>query len=320
MLKTVVYSDGTQRVLENVPYMYLKVTENADNTVQEQIRQKWRQRKYTLGEWPMFHIEISRCNQSIDRVHFSLDCILMDAYSAQKTIQDLFKLYKGENVSTPVFTFKKYLEQQDKWADDKGIKEKSEKFWNERLESIPEAPMLPYTVSNLSNIQNPKFERMKHIFSKEETKSFYEKAKKHHVTENAVVTYCFMDTLSEMCGQNQLTLNLTMYSRYPLNKDVDNILGDFTNTSLLKNEKKGNTLDSIKAVGDDMMKAVEYNGCSGIELVKRLKDYGNESRIMPVVMTSMLHDSELTDFKEIYAVSCTPQVVLDGQAYYRSIK
>ena len=67
-----------------------------------------------------------------------------------------------------------------------------------------------------------------------------------------------------------------------------------------------------------MLQSVEHNGCAGIELVKRLGEIRNEEVLMPVVMTSMLQDAEMTNFKEVYSLSCTPQVVLDGQANYRS--
>ena len=316
MLKTVVYEDGTQRVLENIPRYAIEVHENADILEQIALRSSMRQKKYTLGTWPLFTIAISRTSEEKDTVHFSLDCILMDAFSTQKTIYDLFRIYYKESVAEPTFTFREYLQRESEYVEKSGIKEKSEKFWNERLNCIPPAPAIPYE-KDLTSIQDPVFEREKYIFTEEETSVFSKKVKKYHFTENAVSTYCFMDALSEICGQEKLTLNLTMYNRYPLNKETDSILGDFTNTSLLPYEKKDSVLESIRAVGEGMMQSVEYNGCVGIDLVKRLKEQGG-SRVIPVVMTSMLHDSQLTGFREIYSISCTPQVVLDGQAYYRN--
>jgi yersiniabactin nonribosomal peptide synthetase len=315
MLKTVVYEDGTQRVLENVPHYSIEFHENADVQDRMALRSRMRQKKYSLGTWPLFTIAVTRSDAEKDTVHFSLDCILMDAFSAQKTIDDLFCIYNGESVDEPTFTFREYLQQEADYAEKSGIRERSEKFWDQHISCIPGAPDIPYA-KELASIQDPVFERKKHMFTEEETAIFSRKAKSYHLTENAVSSYCFMDALSEMCGQERLALNLTMYNRYPLCKEADSILGDFTSTSLLPYEKKASVLDSIKAVGECMMQSVENSGCAGIDLVKRLKENGG-SRVMPVVMTSMLHDSQLTGYREVYSVSCTPQVVLDGQAYYR---
>lgn len=317
MLRTVVFEDGTQRALEVVPYLEIKIRKIKEEAQRKALREKLKQRTYELGKWPMFHMEISRIPEGRDVIHFSLDCILLDAFSTQKMMGDLFKLYEGKKVIFPRLTFREYMKKAELWAKEKSTKKKAEAYWLEKLQDIPLAPKLPYC-KELSEIQHPEFARKRYEFSKEETQTFMQKAKRYHVTENAVVTYCFLDTLAEYCGQKELSLNLTMYSRYPVTEEADTILGDFTNTSILPYQKCESILEAIREVENHMLQSVEHNGCAGIELVKRLGEIRNEEVLMPVVMTSMLQDAEMTNFKEVYSLSCTPQVVLDGQANYRS--
>lgn len=316
MLRTVVFSDGTQRALESVPYLEIKLREIKEEAQRKVLREELKQRTYELGKWPMFHMEISRMPGESDVIHFSLDCILLDAFSTQKMMGDLFDLYEGKPVTFPRLTFREYMQKAELWAEEKSIKEKAEAYWLEKLQDIPLAPNLPYC-KELSEIQYPEFARKRYEFSKEDTQAFVQKAKRYHVTENAVVTYCFLDTLAEYCGQKELSLNLTMYSRYPVTEEADTILGDFTNTSILPYQRGESIPAAIREVEDHMLQSIEYNGCTGIDLVKRLGEIRNETVLMPVVMTSMLQDAEMTNFKEVYSLSCTPQVVLDGQANYR---
>jgi yersiniabactin nonribosomal peptide synthetase len=262
-------------------------------------------------------MEISRMPGTGDVIHFSLDCILLDAFSTQKMMGDLFDLYEGKQVTFPRLTFREYMQKAELWAEEKSTREKAEAYWLEKLQDIPPAPKLPYC-KELSEIQHPEFARKRYEFSKEETQAFMQKAKRYHVTENAVVTYCFLDTLAEYCGQKELSLNLTMYSRYPVTEEADTILGDFTNTSILPYKRCESIPAAIREVENHMLQSVEHNGCTGIELVKQLGKIRNEDVLMPVVMTSMLQDVEMTNFKEVYSLSRTPQVVLGGQANYRS--
>ncbi len=75
-----------------------------------------------------------------------------------------------------------------------------------------------------------------------------------------------------------------------------------------------------------MWKAVEYRTYNGIELLRRLAQDSPGRAVMPVVFTSLLFgefsaaDEEFfpPDLREVYAISQTPQVAIDHQAYERN--
>jgi len=321
MLKTVMFADGTQQVMREVPHLKVAVHNNISIKQQTAIREQLKEKEYSLGQWPMFSFEISRVNEKRDCIHLSVDCMLLDAYSLQSMVNDIFKLYNGQSVSTPQYTFKEYVESQEQWVEAKGLKEKSRQYWSRQITNIPKAPMIPYQVNSLSEIEKPVFQRKCYRFTEDESKRFIQKTKENLVTGNSAIAYCLMDTLAKCCDQTELTLNLTMYNRYPLHVEAEDIYGDFTNTSILPFFKKRESiLKGIQRVQESMVKAIEFSGYNGIELLREINRDAIGKAIMPVVLTSMLQDINMTDFRETYAVSATPQVVLDAQAYYREKK
>lgn len=96
------------------------------------------------------------------------------------------------------------------------------------------------------------------------------------------------------------------------------ILGEFTNNAVISyQEKTDSLLDAIRATQEQMWRLVQYRKFEGSNILKMLSSGRAGKAIMPVVFTCMLEGnvSKVTkkrySFKEEYAISQTPQVVLD---------
>lgn len=318
-LRTVIYSSGCQEVLPVVPALDIPVVDADNGEGINDIRREWSHHMYPLGCWPMFNFIVSRKRNGMDILHFSFDCVILDAWSAKMMLSDIFKLYNGEEPVWPVFTFKEYLQREEDYLREDKNHAMAEGYWMEKLKSIPDSPRLFFR-KEFNMIDKPYFKRLCFSFSPDETRILYERAKKYRFTPSAVVCTAFMKVLSFFGENKNLTLNLTLFNRIPLHKDVSQILGDFTNVGLASyfySEGSGFS-DEADSVQKQFWKLIQYRTYDGTRLLKKLSVDKPGKAVMPVVYTGMLPGQPAVGtnygFKEVYAISQTPQVVLDHQA------
>ena len=120
---------------------------------------------------------------------------------------------------------------------------------------------------------------------------------------------------------------MTLFNRLSLHADVNDVMGDFTNVALISyHPENGETFaNEAHVVQEQIWQAVEYRAKNGLELLRDLNKNNPGKAVMPVVFTSLLggesadleNDFFPAEVKEVYAVSQTPQVVIDHQIYRR---
>ncbi|WP_103863499.1 hybrid non-ribosomal peptide synthetase/type I polyketide synthase [Aquimarina sp. I32.4] len=326
MLRTKVYEDATQRLMKEVPYFTIPVKQIQSEQELIDIRNKWSHRSYQLGTWPMYHLQLSQIGDHTSRIHFSFDCLLLDASSTEMVVQEIFATYSGREIEKPQFTFKEYLNQESKWLHTHSNLAEAQHFWDTQIDSIPPAPILPLK-TNFQDIEKPFFKRWKIILDTDKSKSLLDKIKQHRFTPSAVVCTIFMKILAQWSANDDFTINLTIFNRFPIHKDVPKILGDFTNITLISYFKDDNKsiLQEIEMVQEQLWKAVEYRTQDGMDILKRLGKDTPGKALMPIVFTSLLFgDTQEEDthyppeLKEVFAISQTPQVAMDHQVYERN--
>lgn len=326
MLRAVIHDDGTQQVLEEVPRFRIPVREIRDEQELEDIRRQWSHHRYELGRWPMFHISVSQMGHERFRLHFSFDCLILDGWSAEMMFRDIFRVYGGRTVLKPAFSFRDYVLGEREWLKDKSYHQKAAAYWRDKARSLPPAPQLPLRAAP-EEIAEPHFARRKLALSAEATSLLEERARAFGFTPAAVICTVYMKVLSNWSCNKEITLNLTLYNRLPLHRDVPLLLGDFTNIALIafRPDFAGSFSAEAKAVQEQLWAAIEHRTYNGIELLRQLARDTPGKAVMPFVFTSLLFgesadtvEQELpADMNEVYAVSQTPQVLMDHQAIKR---
>ncbi|MEM9341208.1 MAG: condensation domain-containing protein, partial [Bacteroidota bacterium] len=312
-----------QAVLFDQPYYKIRVTDDCPN----EIRAKRGHHKYPLGKWPMFHFEVSNANTKYTILHTSVDLLLLDAWSADLLMREIIKAYQGHTVKKPAYTFKQYISDEQKWHQKHPqFMEKAENYWASKLENMPGGPALPYQ-KPLTEIKQPRFKRLRFSISDEAIGVLTQKAERHQLSPTAVFATLFSKLLSYWSGGEALTLNMTLFNRLSLHPDVNEVMGDFTNVALISYfpEAEKSFLKEANEIQEQLWQAVEYRAKNGLELLRALNKNQPGKAVMPVVFTSLLSgesaDLENNFFpkevKEVYAVSQTPQVVIDHQIYRR---
>ena len=326
-LRTVIYEDGTQEVLQKVPHYRVNETKIKDSSQISQIRDSWSHHIYKLGQWPMFHFEISHFDNDRSRIHVSVDLLIMDAWSGDLLLDEIFKRISGKQINTPQLTFKDYIDKEKIWHQkNQHFLNKAQSYWREKIEKIPPAPALPYR-KPLDQIETPRFKRLKFELPLEAIQGLTERSRVHQLTPTAVFCTAFMKLLSFWGEKSDLTLNMTLFNRLPVHKDAMRIFGDFTNLALISfyGHEKTPFLDEVNMVQNQLWQAIEHRAQNGLELVRDLGRNQPGKAVMPVVFTSLIasnpHQEQEPSFTdkvhEVFAISQTPQVVIDHHLYQR---
>lgn len=326
-LRTIIHKNGTQQVLTEMPYYQVQEnTIESNNTIVE-IRKQWSHHKYELGKWPMFHFEMSHLANNRSVIHISVDLLVIDAWSGDLMLSEIFKVIQGQAIEKPQITFKNYIRKEKEWHNNNQyFIKKAEDYWKEKLQNIPPAPALPYK-KPFHQIEKPTYKRWKFELPVAEVKALSNKAKFHKLTATAVVCTAFMKILCKWSNNKDLTLNLTLFNRLPVHKDVMHILGDFTNVALVSFIPRAQTSfkEQAEEIQNQLWQVIEHRAKNGLELLREIGKKRPYKAVMPIVFTSLLSgessDNEENifpeDLKEVYAISQTPQVAIDHQIYRR---
>lgn len=319
-LRGVILNCGKQAVLDEVPWYSIEVRSVKDEKEQKELRFQWEKKMYPLESWPMFHVGITTKDNHSYRLHVGFDCILLDAWSVTLMLKQIYKLYADEDVVFPAYTFREYCAEQGKLQNDR-LQAQAEKYWTQRCNSLPKAPALRYA-KELSDIKTPHFRRINYELSKSDTETVYLKAKEYKVTPAAVLCTVYMKVLAEYAQNPRYSLNLTVFNRLSSNREVQEVLGDFTNISIAVYEaEKGRTFkEEVAETQKEFWNLVKYRGYEGVRIIRKLPKDNPVQSCLPVVFTGILQGLKQADYylpnwaREIYAYSQTPQVSLDYQA------
>lgn len=317
-LRLVISSKGTQHVLETAPKYSIEIIEleNAEQRLQK--RTEWSHHIYPLNQWPFFTMRVSRVPNSKDVLHFDFDCMIMDAWSAKIALSQMFKFYSGETVQWIDYGFKDYCNDLIAYEKQQDYSQ-AEAFWKSKINDLACEPDLPYA-KPLSEIHNHRFSRISGELSVDEFALFQQKCREYRITPAAVISTAYLKALLNFSKNDSLTINSTIFNRLPLHKDINSVVGDFTNIAFITLSKKcKNFLECVQSVQKDMWQLVRFHTYDGTKILKFKEGLSPMRAQMPIVITCVLENgqksnSDMPDgLRQIYALSKTPQVVLDYQ-------
>ncbi|WP_432050092.1 amino acid adenylation domain-containing protein [Verrucosispora sp. NA02020] len=320
MLRAIFDDDGDQRVLAEVDRFRITVRDGGDAELRE-LRERMAHRVPDPSRWPLLEIAAVRYADGRVRIGFSFDYIVLDALSIVIFFDELTTLYTDPAASLrPVgVTFRDYV------LADSSTVEDDQRYWRERLDSLPPAPPLPLAVDP-DTVVAPRFVRREDRLDPTQWARLTEQARRHGVTPASVLAAAFAEVLSAWCGRGELTLNLTLFNRRDVHPDINNILGDFTSLLLLAHRAgEGDTwLDVVRRTQEQVWEGMAHDSVSALWVLRELARRQQGGAVsMPVVFTSALGVaggmSEMSfPFGElVWGISQTPQVWLDNQVMER---
>ena len=325
-LRTIVHQDGTQQVLDDIPYYNIEVTDisSLSKAVQNmrirEYRDKVSHMMFEMGKWPLFRFKAMKTGESRHILFADIDVMIADAGSFFIFGDEIMTYYNNELAALEPFDFEfsDYLRSLENFKSSEKY-QNDKKYWLDKIENFPMPPTLPVS-ADISLIKKPHFKRLTRKFEKEEYAVFKRIAAEHQITPAVMLCCAYCNVLALYCDNQKFLMNLTMFNRHPFYERVNDIMGDFTSTIILDAEadpaKTFWEQCSVmqKRFGED----IEHRCFDGIDFLKELsKNNNNKPFLVPAVFTCAIFGDGVKGWNDIgdirYALSQTSQVLLDNQ-------
>ncbi|MFI9237350.1 amino acid adenylation domain-containing protein [Streptomyces sp. NPDC053079] len=327
-LRLVVRPDGLQQVLPHVPPYVLAHTDlrgRADAADElERVREEMSHEVRDASAWPLFDLRTHRLDDVRTRLHLSLDLLIADAHSVHVLTRELLSFYHDPAAELPPLgcSFRDYVLAVRAQGEGEPYR-RAVAYWRDRLADLPPAPGLPL-LCRPEELTAPKFTRLVTGLDATAWARVRARAAGAELTPAALVCAAFCEVLAQWSDDARFTLNLTTFHRPPLHPGVDDIVGDFTTTTLLAVDGEGETFaDRAQRLQQRIWQDLEHRVVSGVEVLRMLRrERGDrDGGRMPIVFTSTLLPAgaapQVTPLswrvRPVYAISQTPQVLLDHQ-------
>lgn len=148
------------------------------------------------------------------------------------------------------------------------------------------------------------------------------------LTAAGVLLSAYADVLACWSGDDAFTVNVTLFNRLPLHRQVNRILGDFTSMVLVGMPAAASQpfAERASAVQRQLWEGLEHRAVSGIRVLRdlaRLRTHA-DGPLMPVVFTMLDLTAQglqppfaalRTLGEVVYSITQTPQVWLDHQVW-----
>lgn len=328
MLHAVVNATGDQKILSEIPYYHIRIKDISTNNKMEKENIIKEERKvishhvFEIGQWPMIGVSALKIEDNKHYLFIEFDMLIADGSSLQIIGNDWMKFYEEEDCTLPElkFTFKDYMRGMSELKQS-DIYRKDKNFWMQRLDTFPDAPNIPF-ITDPELVLKPHFNRLSATFEKKKWNAIKNMAQRLKVSTSALLCAAYAEVLAYWSNQPHMGINLTVFNRYPFNKEVDYLVGDFTSVMLVEIDFTITDIfeERVKGIQNEIMQNLEYRHYDGVEFIRELARKKNRigEPIMPFVFTSMLFNSEENPWdrlgKTVMGLSQTPQVYLDYQA------
>ncbi|WP_088830566.1 non-ribosomal peptide synthetase [Paenibacillus tyrfis] len=331
MLRAIVLPYGEQKIVSNLPEYNILVEDlshlNEEELQSKILKERDRMSHYVFqtDQWPLFEIKAFKTKQDKYYMFLGFDALIADGASLQILFKEWVDFYyeRDRNYVPLEITFRDYVNASLKVRETE-LYEEDKQFWLSKIDDFPMAPNLPL-LKDPSAVKTIRFKRLKYQICKSKWGRFKKTLAHNGVTPSVVFCTAFGDVLSFWSNQDNIAINMTVFNRLPLHKDINKLIGDFTSLLLIdmKIDKKNSFWQQAEIVQKTLFDAIGHRHFSGVEFIREItkrRELTNKA-IMPVVFTSMINNDlfDISSLGEIKMdISQTTQVYLDHQIYVNS--
>lgn len=335
MLRAVIRDDGTQIVLPKVPHYVFDHVDlrGAHRDMGEETVRAWRaemsHQLLDTARWPVFDIRAVTLPDGSVRLMIGLDNIICDGRSMQLLLREWSLLARSdgehEMILSPLqVSFRDYVLAEEGFRDSNRMK-RSLTYWLNRMPSLPGGPDLPLAMRP-GDVGIPEFERFEARLGRADWGELKRICSEKGITPNALLMTAYGLCLANWSRIPDFTLNLTLFNRQPLHRDIDDLVGDFTSLVLFafQNVPTGSFADAVRHVQGTLWRDLDHMQVSAIRVIREYSRSRSLSSApsYPVVFTSGLGvDAQAGDVVPLgqfgYGITQTPQVWIDHQVVER---
>ncbi|CAF2882271.1 unnamed protein product [Rotaria sp. Silwood2] len=334
-LRIVFSSETQQKILKNVPHYTISIFDiNEVMPVEEQLLKRRSQLSHQIrpiDQWPLFDIQLTRFiidNEYQFRLHVGVDLLIVDLWSLNMILYELNQLYLNANtVLTPFnLSYRDYIlaEHQIK---DLPIYRNDKQYWIDRLGSFPLGPNLPLRCLP-NELQKQRFHRLKQTLDRSVWQSLKNRLTNLQLSPAGFLASVYAIVLARWSEDKHFSLNLPIFYRLPIHRQVNQIAGDFTSVILLEVDlNQPITFDQfVHTVQKQLWNDIEHMSYNGVSFIRQLMQTQNTRQIiLPIIFTCGIDTSEansnnrntniLFDQPAVFGITQTPQIFLDNQVH-----
>ncbi|MGA8546803.1 MAG: amino acid adenylation domain-containing protein [Mycobacterium sp.] len=264
----------------------------------------------------VFELAVSLLPGQRSRLHVDLDMQAADAMSYRTLMADLATFYQDRQLPELDYSYPEYRRSI---AAREPRHNADRDWWAERIPQLPDPPALPQAAEDPSA---PKSTRRWHWLDPTTRDALFGAARARGITPAMALAGSFAHTLAAWASSPRFLLNIPLFGRQQLHRDVDLLVGDFTSSLLLDINLTHAASPSARAqtVQDAFHAAVAHADYPGLSVLRDLARHRGAQVLAPVVFTSALGLGELfrSDVTEVFGapgwiISQGPQVSLDAQ-------
>ena len=283
-------------------------------------RQQWTHQKLDLAAGQSARFSLSLRGGGACRLHVDTDMVAIDPASFCVLMEDLAVLYERPAQALPAAP--SWLVWREREHSDPALgalRDRDRAWWQARIPDIPPAPTLPAAPPGA-----PRSHRLAVTLSTAEHRALRRLARSRSITQATLMLGLFSLVLAKHTGDRRFRLNVPLFWRNPLVANVERIVGDFANVTLL-----GVALDDADSpaalcarIGEQMAGLLAHSAWPGVNVMRSLSRLHGGTQLAPVVVTAALDLPGGTllsprvgrQFGEMnWAISQGPQVALDAQ-------
>ena len=322
MLRSVLFADGTQAELKEIPMYKLPVRDltgfSAEETERffDDLREEKSHKIFPLGQWPMFEISLYKLNDKCTRTMISFDMMLVDRFSIELLIYEMSMFYNGREDELPPLSHS-YSEYIELYNNERAANYDKDKAYWENL--IPDMPLAPTVKIQPGDHSGGRFDTLVHTFSEEEYGKLKDALYEERILPSVYMMYCYGKALSRFGSCDKLSVSMTMAARSVGGQIFSDVIGDFTKLLLVDLDTNGTWLENCRALQKrirDHMKHSDFTGLDVMKEIARREQLGGKAAF-PFAFTSRLtsEDTSYWDFlgNMVYRISRTPQLAVDCQ-------
>ncbi|WP_422768954.1 amino acid adenylation domain-containing protein [Plantactinospora sp. WMMC1484] len=309
MLRAVCTGTAEQVVLREVPPGHVEIFADHDK-----LRAQLRDVDLDAAVWPPFALGYADGHLGVVLNH-----VTFDARSAMIFFMELSRLVVDPSADLPPLglSFRDYVVGFDIPAGEVAA---ARAYWRETVAVAPDPPRLPLA-RDLATVQRPRFERRELFLDRQSWQRLAETAREHGLSPSSMLAAVYAETVSRWSEGQDLLLVATTFDRPPVHPDIDGVIGDFTNLTLVAYRPAGRTFwEAAADLQGNLWAGMDNRALSGIEVLRELAARDGRPFVpVPVVFTSALGmpdahqplDGPLGRY--VHGLSRTPQTLLDCQ-------
>ncbi|MFI9154627.1 amino acid adenylation domain-containing protein [Streptomyces sp. NPDC053367] len=333
-LRTVMSADGTQRVLsaDELPPFRLAVTDLAGSSPAEVERalRRTRERMAEQGPaptgWPLFEILAHRVRPHRVRLHLAMSLLLLDSAGTRLLQREWLRLYHDPEAELPpvTSTFRSCLRQQAE-AEAGEEHRRQWAYWQDRLDTLPEAPRLPLAVRP-AEIRPVRLTRRSHRLGRAQWQRLRAVFRAHRILPTTALLHVYAETLGTWAATPRFCLNVLHQNWTNRHPEAHGVVGQFSATLPLEvdlGQDGEGFWERAARLQRRLWKDLEHSDVTGVRITRELgARRGWTSRAaLPYVFNSMLGPATPERgrtpsglvCREVTTVLRTPQVLIDNQ-------